>query len=270
MTPLNDYYGFKLTPFSRTIPPTDLFPSRGHQEIQARLNFALLERLPALITGDVGTGKSTALRAFVHSLDRNLYPVAYLANPYLKVTTLYSQILLALQVEPAYSFNRLLPQLRSTLADLARQGRYLLLILDEAHRLPPDIFDQLRFLLNDSMDSASLLTLVLLGQPDLAQLLRFAPYQALHQRIAVRYHLRPFDLQETVAYIKHHLRIAGAQAPIFSDGFIASISDYTKGVPRQINNLCRSALLLGATENKQILDETDLKRVIHDQDGQLN
>jgi type II secretory pathway predicted ATPase ExeA len=270
MTTLNDYYGFKQSPFSRTIAPTDLFPSRDHQEAQGRLSFALHERLPALITGDVGTGKSTALRAFVHSLDRNLYPVAYLANPYLKVTTLYSQILLALQVEPAYSFNRLLPQLQTTLTDLARQGRYLLLILDEAHRLSPDIFDQLRFLLNDHMDSASLLTLVLLGQPDLAHLLRFAPYQALHQRISVRYQLRPFDLQETLAYIKHHLRLAGSQNQIFSDGFTAGVYDYTKGVPRQINNLCRSALLLGATEGKQILDESDLKRVIHDQDGQLN
>ena len=171
MTPLNDFFGFAQTPFSRSIPTDNLFPAHGHQEIQGRLSFALQERLPALVTGDVGTGKSTALRAFVQSLDRTLCPVAYLANPQLKVSTLYRQILLALQVEPAYSFNRLLPQLRSTLSDLARQGRYLLLIVDEAHRLPPDIFDQLRFLLNDQMDSASLLTLVLLGQPDLAQLL---------------------------------------------------------------------------------------------------
>jgi type II secretory pathway predicted ATPase ExeA len=268
MTALNDYYGFTHTPFSRSIATDHLFASRGHQEIQGRLAFALQERLPALITGDVGTGKSTALRAFVHTLDRNLFPVAYLANPQLKVTTLYSQILLALQVEPAYSFNRLLPQLQTTLTDLARQGRYLLLILDEAHRLPPDIFDQLRFLLNDQMDSASLLTLVLLGQPDLAHLLRFAPYQALHQRIAVRYQLRPYDLQETIAYIKHHLHVAGSQNQIFSDGFLTGVYDYTKGVSRQINNTCRSALLLGVTERKQILDETDLKRVINDQDGQ--
>ena len=268
MTALNDYYGFTQTPFSRSIDTTNLFPSHGHQEIQGRLSFALQERLPALITGDVGTGKSTALRAFVQSLDRNLFPVAYLANPHLKVSTLYSQILLALQVEPAYSFNRLLPQLRSTLSDLARQGRYLLLIVDEAHRLPPDIFDQLRFLLNEQMDSASLLTLVLLGQPDLAHQLRFAPFQALHQRLAVRYYLRPFDLQETAAYVKHHLRLAGYQNQLFSDAFIAALHDYTKGVARQINNLCRAALLLGVTESKQILDETDLKRVIRDQDGQ--
>ena len=74
MNTLNDFYGFSATPFSKSIPGTDLFPSRGHLEIQGRLTFALQERLPALITGDVGTGKSTALRAFTHSLDRNIRP----------------------------------------------------------------------------------------------------------------------------------------------------------------------------------------------------
>jgi type II secretory pathway predicted ATPase ExeA len=164
---------------------------------------------------------------------------------------------------------RLLPQLRSTLHDLARKGRYVLLVVDEAHLLPPELFDQLRFLLNDDMDSASLISLILLGQPDLAHKLRFAPYEALHQRIAVRFHLKPFDLEETAGYVKHHLRIAGRQDQIFSDSFLAGIYDHTKGVARKINNLCRSALLLGATESKQILDETDLKRVILDLEGQI-
>jgi general secretion pathway protein A len=269
MTVLNDFYGFSATPFSKSIPAPDLFPSRGHQEIQGRLAFALQERLPALITGDVGTGKSTALRAFIHSLDRNLYAVVYLSNPHLSVTTLYRQILLALQVEPAFGFSRLLPQLRASLADLVRKGRYALLLVDEAHLLPPQLFDQLRFLLNDDLDSASLLTLVLLGQPDLAHKLRFAPYEALDQRISVRYHLKPFDLEESAAYVKHHLRVAGRQDPIFSDGFLALVHDHTKGVARKINNLCRTALLLGATEQKPILDETDLKRVIRDLEGHI-
>ena len=119
------------------------------------------------------------------------------------------------------------------------------------------------------MDSASPLTLVLLGQPDLAHKLRFAPYEALHQRIAVRYHLRPFDLEETAGYIKHHLRVAGYQGQLFSDSFLSSVHDHTKGVARKINNLCRSALLLGVTEQKQILDETDLKRVLLDIEGQF-
>jgi general secretion pathway protein A len=277
MTALNDFYGFSTTPFNKSIPGPDLFPSRGHQEIQGRLAFALQERLPALITGDVGTGKSSALRAFTHSLDRNLYAVVYLSNPHLSATTLYHQILFALQAEPAFGFARLLPQLRTTLSDLARKGRFTLLIVDEAHLLPHHIFDQLRFLLNDEMDSASLLTLVLLGQPDLAHKLCFAPFEALNQRIAVRYHLKPFDLQETAAYVKHHLLVAGRQAcaeqgrsnAVFSDGFLALVHDHTKGVARKINNLCRTALLLGATEQKPILDETDLKRVIRDLEGQI-
>jgi type II secretory pathway predicted ATPase ExeA len=121
MTPLNTYYNFTATPFSRAVPAKDLFPSRGHQETQARLAFALPERLPLLITGDVGTGKSTALRAFVHSLDRNLHPLVYLANPKLNPTSLYSQILLALQQEPTHAFTRLLPQLQNTLHNLARK-----------------------------------------------------------------------------------------------------------------------------------------------------
>jgi type II secretory pathway predicted ATPase ExeA len=116
--------------------------------------------------------------------------------------------------------------------------------------------------------------------------LSFAPFEALNQRIAVRYHLKPFALEETAAYVKHHLHIAGRQAcaevpperaegqsrsnPIFSDGFLALVHDHTKGVARKINNLCRTALLLGASEKKPILDETDLKRVIHDLEGQAH
>jgi general secretion pathway protein A len=269
MTSLNDFYGFSQTPFTKSIAAKDLYPSHGHCEIQGRLAFALQSRLAALITGDVGTGKSTAVRAFAQALDRNLYALVYLPNPHLRVSALYREILLALQVEPAFGFARLLPQLRTTLHDLARKGRYVLLIVDEAHLLPPEIFDQLRFLLNDDMDSASLVSLILLGQPDLAHKLRFAPYEALHQRIAVRFHLKPFDLEETAGYIKHHLHIAACQSPIFSQSFLSAVYDHTKGVARKINNLCRGALLLGVTEGKQILDETDLKRVILDLEGQI-
>ena len=267
MTSLNDFYGFARSPFTKSIATQNLYPSRGHQEVQGRLHFALQERLPALITGDVGTGKSTALRAFAQSLDRNIYRVVYLSNPHLTVPSLYRQILLDLQTEPAFGFRRLLPQFHSVVADLARKGRYVLLIVDEAHLLPPDLFDQLRFLLNQDMDSASSVTLVLLGQPHLAHRLRFAPYEALHQRIAIRYQLSPFDLEETAGYIKHHLRVAGFQGSLFSDGFVSGVYNHTKGVARRINNTCRGALLLGASEHKQILDDMDLKRVILDLEG---
>ena len=146
---------------------------------------------------------------------------------------------------------------------------YGVVVVDEAHLLASELLDQLRFLLNDEMDSASLISLVLLGQPDLAHKLRFAPYEALHQRIAVRYHLRPFDLEETAGYIKHHMRVAGYQGQLFSDSFLSGVHDHTKGVARKINNVCRNALLLGATERKQVLDQDDLKRVLLDLEGQI-
>jgi general secretion pathway protein A len=261
---LNDYYGFQLTPFSRAIDSAHLFQSRSFQELQARLSFSLSEQLPALVTGDVGVGKSTALRAFTHPLDRQLFPVIYLANPYLNTPILYRQILLGLQVEPAYSFGKMLPQLRDTLNDAFRQGRCPLLIVDEAHQLPSDLFDQLRFLLNADMDSASRLILILLGQPDLAHKLRFAPFDALRQRIGVSFHLSPFDLETTIGYIKHHLLVAGCQRAIFSDAFLNAAHELSKGVARQINNLCRISLILGMMEKKEVLDESDLKRALND------
>ncbi len=270
MTLINNYYNFSKTPFSRSISTSDLFPSRGHQEIQGRLAFALSDRFPALITGDIGTGKSTALRAFVHSLDHKLHPLVYLPNPRLNVASLYSQILLALKVEPAHAFTKLLPQLLDTLQNLARKNRFPLLVVDEAHLLPSELFDQLRFLLNDDFDANSLLTLVLLGQPELTPKLCFAPYQALNQRIAVRFTLPPLDLAETAAYVKHHLQVVDFNQQLFSDAFVAALHHHVKGVPRLINNICRAALLLGATENKQILDETDFKRVLLDFNGQLD
>jgi type II secretory pathway predicted ATPase ExeA len=269
MTSLNEFYGFQQAPFTKSVAAKDLYPSRGHREAQGRLAFALQDRSAALLTGDVGTGKSTAARAFAQTLDHNVYAVVYLPNPHLGISALYREILLALQVEPAFGFMRLLPQLRTTLQDLARKGRYVLLVVDEAHLLSPELLNQLRFLLNSDMDSVSLITLVLLGQPDLAHKLRFAPYEALYQRIAVRFHLKPFDLEETAGYVKHHLHIAGYQDQLFSDSFIAGVYDHTKGVARKINNLCRNALLLGATEDKRVLDDSHLKRVILDLEGQV-
>ena len=138
MTQFNEFYGFRHTPFSKSVASKHLYPARGHQEIQGRLAFALQQHLPTLITGDVGTGKSTAVRAFAHSLDRNLHAVVYLSNPHLRVATLYHEILLALQIEPSFGLLRLRPQLRSTLLSLSRKGRSVLLIVDEAHLLPPE------------------------------------------------------------------------------------------------------------------------------------
>ena len=260
--PFRDFYGFQQLPFAKGIAPQDVYPSSGHQELVARLTFALQYRLPALVTGDVGTGKSTSLRAFLGTLDANVYPVAYLSNPQLSAQGLYREILEAFHAEPAFLLVQLLPQLRIILNDLDHRDRHPIVVVDEAHLLPAELLHQLRFLLNRDMDAATPFTLVLLAQPELSHRLKAPPYEALRQRIGVRFHLPPLDLAETAGYIKHHLRVAGAEGTIFSDGFIAGAHQYTKGIARRINALCLNALLIGCAEQQRILDETTLKRTL--------
>lgn len=264
---LHELYGFARPPFGPGLPAKDLFPSRGHQEAQSRLAFALENDLSVLLTGDVGSGKSTAARAFVAGLDANAHQVIYLSNPHLSPQLLYRQLLLELCEEPGYSLAYLVPHLQAALRETVRKGRFPLLVVDEADRLPQRILDQLRFLLNAEMDSTSLLQLVLLGHPELGTRLRFAPYEALYQRLGVRYHLPPMDLAETAQYVKHHLRVAGGPENLFSEGFLAGVYEHTKGIPRQVNTVCRNALVYGAAQDRQVLDEADLRQVLFDLRG---
>jgi len=260
--PLRTFYGFQQLPFAKGIAAGDVYPSGGHQELVARLSFALQYRLPALVTGEVGVGKSTSVRAFLSGLDANVYHVAYLPNPHINPQALYQAILAAFHIEPQFYFAQLVPQVQASFEALARRGRYPIVVVDEAHLLPAALLHQLRFLLNSDMDATTPFTLILLGQPELRAKLKAPPYEALNQRIGVRFYLPPLDLAETAGYVKHHLRIAGAEGTIFSDGFIAGTHEFTKGLARKINNLCLNALLIGCTEQQRVLDETVLKRTI--------
>lgn len=257
-----EFFGGVRLPFAKSIPVRELFASTAHQEVQARLAFAVQHRFPALITGEVGTGKSTAVRAFIQSLDPNLYLAAYLPNPNLTVQALFAALLTAFRVSPTFHPRGLGERLRATLADLTQRGCYPLVVVDEAHLLSHRLLHELRFWLNAEMDAATPFTLILLGQPDLRHLLRLKGFEALDQRIHVRYHLEPFDLAESAAYIKHHVRVAHFQGQPFSDGFIAAAHQFSHGIPRQLNRVCLNGLLLAFAERKAILDETDAKRAI--------
>lgn len=260
--PLCDFFGCLRLPFDKSLPVRDLFPSRAHQELQARLAFALQHRFPTLITGDIGTGKSTTVRAFIASLDPTLYLTAYLPNPNLTIQALFACLLAAFHVSTTFHPRGLGERLQITLAELAQQGRRPILVVDEAHLLSHRLLHELRFWLNADMDAATPFTLVLLGQTDLRTLLQLKGFEALDQRIHVRYHLQPFDLEESAAYVKHHLRVAGANTCPFSDGFIATAHQFSHGVARQLNRVCLNGLILGFTERKTVLDETDAKRAI--------
>lgn len=263
-----EFYGFTRLPFSKTIATADLFVTAGQKELAARLTYLVRERGFGLITGEIGSGKSTAVRAFTASLDFNRYVVLYLANPTMGITGLYRDLLLGLGHEPPFSRPRLVAAIRAACEDLlANKRRAPVVILDEAHLLTQPMFEQLRLLFSTHMDSQSLATVILVGQPDLRRTLGLTVHEAFTQRLTVRYHLGPLDLQETVGYIKHHIRVAGyTTAPLFSDDALARIFEYTKGLPRRINQVCTTALMAGLIDQKTVLDESTIRKAIADID----
>ena len=262
------FYGFSRLPFSKDISPQDLFQAEGQQELCARLTYLVKERGLGLVTGETGSGKSTALRRFVASLDANRHFVIYLSNPLLGMSGLYREILTALGHEPLFSRPKMVARIRSVFEDMIQnKHRIPVVILDEAHALPDTAFDPFRLLFSTQMDSQSLGALLLVGHPELRRTMRLASHEAFFQRLTTTYHLLPLDLSQTIAYVRHHIQLAGYKSsPLFPDDALARIYDYTKGVPRQINRLCTTALLVGMADQKQILEESVIRKAVAELD----
>lgn len=158
--------------------------------------------------------------------------------------------------------------IRTAFGELVQSPRrFPLLVIDQAHLLPAAAFEPFRLLLSDQMDSHSLASLLLVGQPALRDTLRLAGNQAFSQRLTIRYHFQPLALQNAIAYIKHPIQIAGFQGgQLFSHDALGRLFDDTKGVPRQINRLCTTALLAGMLDQKSIIDESTIRKAIADTD----
>jgi len=260
------FYGFSLTPFSQGVITSKLFPAPGQAELKARLSYLVTERGIGVITGDIGSGKSTAIRAFADSLDPTRYTVVYTANPLIGITGLYRDVLGQLgEPVPHYRQQMVLAIRRSFDILTNERKKTPVVIVDEAQLLDQRTLEELRLLLNVRMDSQVAAVLILVGTTQLRRTLQLSIHEAMWQRTTVRYHLHPLDLTETGAYIRHQVEQAGYRGqPIFSDGFIAKAYDYTKGIPRQINIVCTHALMAGCAEKKQILDEFVFRQAIAD------
>ncbi len=261
-----EFYGFSAMPFSRGLATSKLFLASGQEELKARLAYLVRERGIGLITGEIGSGKSTALRAFVDSLDPTRYSVVYTANPLIGISGFYREVLTQLG-EPVPLFRQqMVLSIRRAFDTLTNERKKTpVVIVDEAHLVNQRMLEELRLLLNARMDSQAAAALVLVGHTELRRTLRLSIHEALWQRTSVRYHLRPLDLTETGAYIRHQVEVAGYRGQaLFSDGFVAKAYDYTKGIPRQINLVCTHALMAGCAEQRQVLDEQVLRQVVAD------
>jgi type II secretory pathway predicted ATPase ExeA len=263
------YYGFTATPFTRTVAPSDLFPSQQHQELVARLRYLVRNRGFGLVTGEVGSGKTTAVRALAVGLDLARHQLLYIAQSALTPRHLYRSLARQMGLEPAYQAADARRQLTEALwATHAKQDKLPVIVIDEGHLLSGHLLEEIRFFTNFSMDSVSPMALCLVGQGELRQRLRLLSLAAIAQRVTLRYHLSGLPESETRAYIEHHLKVAGVAHPLFSDEATRLVHQFSKGIPRRINNLCVASLLAGFADQKRLIDEATVKQALSEVEGE--
>lgn len=259
----SSHFGFTSTPFTKSVPADKLFERAAHKEAVARIQHCIAESALGVITGDVGAGKTVALRASVAGLDRTRYTVVYLSNPSGGCRGLYAAITTALGATPRFYKAEAINQVTDLLAaEDAERHRKVVFIIDEAHLLSPAQLEELRLLSNSEMDSASPFAGILAGQPSLANRLRQGVFAALDQRISVRYSIPNMELGESVAYLRHHMALAGRTDPLIADDAAARLHRYANGLPRALNNAATAALMAAAAETKGIVDDTCAKKAV--------
>jgi general secretion pathway protein A len=260
---IEEFYGFEKSPFTRQMTEDALFLTEEYEEILARLKYAARKQWFALLTGDCGTGKSTLIRRLSYSLGTKDYKVLYLADSKLTPRHFYNGLLDQLGVQGRFyrgDSKRLLHREVELMRGV--HGLNPVVIVDEAHLLDKEMFEEIRFLLNFRMDSESPLTLILVGQTEIWERLRKQIYTAVVQRLDLRCHLVYLDEAGTKSYILHHLRYAGSASDIFSDEAVREIFRYSSGSPRLINKACIHCLMYGEQRQKKIIDDHIVRYVV--------
>ncbi len=265
---LQAHYGFTVMPFTAAIPVPGLFGSAAHNEAVARLRWLISARGLGVLTGEVGSGKTVAVRAAASGLDASRHTLIYLPNPQIGTRGIHGAVATALGQPPRFHHATLIPQAEAALAaETGERNRHVILALDESHLLTHDQLEAVRMLTNSDLDSRSPLTILLIGQPTLRRRLRIGDMAALDQRIALRYHIPAPALttEEASGYIRRHLEHAGRSDTLFSDDAVRAIHGQARGLPRAINRLAITALLAAYTAGKTIVDEASARTAISEE-----
>jgi type II secretory pathway predicted ATPase ExeA len=257
---LQGFFGFTHMPFGRNLAPGMLHRHHAHGEAVARITWCIAERRIGVITGEVGAGKTVAIRSALSTLDASRHSVIYLPNPTIGVRGIHHQIVLALGGAPFVHHATLAPQAADALAtEQAERGRTPVLVLDEAHLLDHPQLESIRMLTNHDMDSGSPFACLLIGQPTLRRRMKLGMLAALEQRIGLRYAMPPMTGEETSSYLRHHLGLAGRTDTLFSDDATTLIHQTSRGYPRAVNNLAVQALVATFSADKTIVDESAVR-----------
>jgi type II secretory pathway predicted ATPase ExeA len=241
-----EFYGLDARPFSKTPDPRFLYLSRKHREALSRLLYAVEERDLILFTGEIGCGKTTLSRLLIDELEEG-YRVILLINPRLTPMEFLRTLAVRLGVaEPSRYKTDLLNEIGEKLYGLYQEGVCPVLIVDEAQLVPhKETFDEIRLLTNFQLDDCNLLSVVLMGQPELRKRLAHRAYEPLRQRIGMQYDLQPLDAGETAADLDHRLQVAGGRPGLFTPEAVERIFRFSGGIPRKINHAAALALLEG-------------------------
>ncbi len=241
-----DYYGLKEEPFSIAPDPQFLYMSERHREALSHLVYGMkVDGGFVLLTGEVGTGKTTICRCLLEQIPENS-EIAFVFNPKLTATELLETICDELRITIPFgtgSNKAFIDALNAFLLETHSQGRKTVLIIDEAQNLQIEVLEQVRLLTNLETNKQKLLQVIILGQPELKHQLERPELRQLSQRITARYHLEPLSKDDIQAYVRHRLAIAGVERPLFPPATINKLYELSGGVPRLINLLCDRALL---------------------------
>lgn len=250
-----EFYALRDKPFSKTPDPRYLFLSRAHREALARLQHVVEERELALLTGEIGCGKTTLSRALMDAMGDSCR-FCFIVNPRLTAMEFLRVVARSLAVgNPAGSKDDLLKQITEAIYLFHSEGRCPVIVVDEAQLVPDrDVFEEIRLLTNFQLDDQNLLSVIIMGQPELRDILADPVYEPLRQRIAMQYHLRPLTLDETLEYLDFRLEVAGGSAGLFSPDAVQRIFELSGGIPRKINIIATNALLVGFGMDAALID----------------
>ena len=262
------FFNFTKTPFQRDIPSGSLYVTPHFKDLQDRLSHGVKNRYFLIVTGDSGSGKTTAVRHFAASLDSNRTVAFYVSESSLTPRNFYFDILNQLGIKPRFYRGDAKRQLVKEFQKFSEDRKIPVIIIDEAHLCDMEMLTEIRFLLNFDMDSKSPMSLILSGQSEIRDTLKKQVYEAISQRIDLRCHIPSLDRSQTADYIAAHLSYAAGSHPdIFSDSAVSAIFDFSGGLPRKINRVASLCLMHAAQTNRRIIDDHMVALII---DGELS
>jgi type II secretory pathway predicted ATPase ExeA len=259
------FYGLKENPFSIQPDPDFLYFGRRHSYAYAMMEFGIKNRAGFMVvSGEIGCGKTTLIRHLLNNLAPDL-TVGLVYNTHRDIANLLEWIMLSLGLAYQGQSNvALFDAFQRFLIEQYGLGKSVLLIIDEAQNLSPDALESLRMLSNINADKNQLLQIMLVGQPQLKDLLMRPDLLQFAQRVEVDFHIKPFAAVDVQSYIQHRLEIAGRETPLFTPEACVRIAEASQGIPRRINILCNTALVYGYSAEAELIDLTIVEEVLSD------